>query len=323
MDTGKLLNLETTWIEEDGPVVSDFREVQDRLGKITKDCSFLSGGLSNHNYDLGDNRVLRVFKNPTYTSTIDLESKLNDLDWNNFCTAKTLERGPDYLVQRKLLFSELEDNSTHGSISGLTLGEIHNSKPSIAINHNKFLSSLYSTCPLSDFISKKLAWALSSKKTISSPYREWISNTLLEVLSENSEQINSASEDKVLLHGDCKPSNIKKSKIDAGAVVFDWEFSFVGPRLVDIGHFLRWGASDSFIDTFISSYRSITEVDISGNLLAAKLLDLVNLSFQLVKSTEGSARENDILDHFETIVFAEANTNKPLRRTSIKPQAVE
>jgi thiamine kinase-like enzyme len=315
MDTNQLLNLETTWIEEDGPVISDFREVQDRLGKVNKDCSFLSGGLSNHNYDLGDNRILRVFKRSTDTSTIDLESNLNDLDWESFCTAKTLERGPDYLVQRKLLFSELEDNSTHGSVSGIALGEIHNTNPSIATNHNKFLSSLFSIYPLSDLISKKLVWALSSKKSILAPYREWISSTLLEVISENSEQINSASEDKVLLHGDCKPLNIKKSKINAGAVVFDWEFSFVGPRLVDIGHFLRWGASDSFIDTFISSYHSITEVDISGSLFAAKLIDLVNLSFQIAKSIEGSARENDILDYFETIVSAETNANKPLQRT--------
>jgi thiamine kinase-like enzyme len=323
MDSEQLQNLETTWIEEDRSVISDFKEVQDRLGKINKDCSFLSGGLANHNYDLGNNRILRVFKRTTDTSTIDLESSLNDLDWKSFCTAKTLARGPDYLVQEKLLFSELEDNSTHGSVSGLALGEIHNTQPSIATNHNKFLSSLFSIYPLSDLISKKLVWAISSKKSILAPYREWISSTLLEVIGENSEQINSVSEDKVLLHGDCKPSNIKKSKINAGAVVFDWEFSFVGPRLVDIGHFLRWGASDSFINAFISSYQSITGVDITGNLLAAKLIDLVNLSFQLAKSKEGSARENDILDYFETMVFSRTNVSKPLQWTRIKPFAIE
>jgi thiamine kinase-like enzyme len=127
----------------------------------------------------------------------------------------------------------------------------------------------------------------------------------------------------VLLHGDCKPSNIKKSKINIGAVVFDWEFSFVRPRLIDIGHFLRLGASDSFIDVFISRYHLITEVDISGNLFFAKLIDLVNLSFQLVKSTDGSTRENDIFDYFESIVLAETNANKLLQRTRIKPLAVE
>jgi thiamine kinase-like enzyme len=323
MDSEQLQNLETTWIEEDRSVITDFREVQDRLGKINKDCFFLSGGLSNHNYDLGDNRILRVYKRTTDSSTIDLESNLNDLDWKSFCTAKTLAQGPDYLVQKKLLFSELEDTSTHGSVSGLALGEIHNTKPSIATNNNKFLSSLFSISPLSDVISKKLVWAIFSKKWILVPYKEWISSALLELIDENSEQINSASEDKVLLHGDCKPSNIKKSKIYAGAVVFDWEFSFVGPRLVDIGHFLRWGASDSFINAFISSYHSITEVDNSGNLLAAKLIDLVNLSFQLAKSKEGSARENDILNYFETIVFSETNTSKPLQRKRIRPLAIE
>lgn len=106
--------------------------------------------------------------------------------------------------------------------------------------------------------------------------------------------------DVVLLHGDCKPSNIKVG-LDDKAVVFDWEFSFVGPRIVDLGHFLRWGATDKFIEAFISGYYEDARIDVSGMLAAAKWVDLVNLLFQLEKSGQKTARENDILNYLSVL----------------------
>jgi thiamine kinase-like enzyme len=318
-----LLNLETKWIEEDGPEVPDNREVSDRIGYASEKCSFLSGGLANHNYDLGDGRILRVYKRSPKDSTIELESNLNDNHWNYFTTAKTLGRGKDFLIQQKLQFSELEDSSEHGSITGSVLGEIHSAKAPIDNGHNDFISSLFETSSLSDLICEKFSWAVTSKDSLLEPYKEWITSSLTQVVQESSEKINLAAADRVLLHGDCKPSNIKKDKLSSGAVVFDWEFSFVGPRLVDVGHFLRWGVNDHFMVKFLSQYKEVAGVDLTGKLQAAKLIDLVNLSFQLAKSIESSARENDILNYIESLIPPVASANKPLQRARKYPLVFE
>jgi thiamine kinase-like enzyme len=317
-----LLNLETRWIEEDGPKEPDSSEVIERLGTVCEHSKFLSGGLANHNYDLGDERILRIYKRSPQNSTLELESKLNDSQWKSFETAATLGRGTDYLVQKKLYFHELEDSSEHGKVAGNSIGEMHSTKPSMVTGHNEFLSTLFTTPRLSDVITDKLVWAVNSKDSLHTLYKNWLITELRLVIQENSLQIDEASSDKVLLHGDCKPSNIKKSSQSLGAVVFDWEFSFFGPRLIDIGHFLRWGVSSGFLDRFLFHYKGKTGVDLSGKLLTAKLIDIVNLSFQLAKSHEGSSREVDILSYFEKLIPASAYANKPMLRTRKKTLVV-
>lgn len=315
-------NLETRWIDEDGPKVAETSEAFDRLGSLSTQCVLLSGGLANHNYDLGDERILRIYKRSSRSSTIDLELKLNDRRWQSFNTAKTIAQGADYLVQKKLYFSELLDSSEHGSIAGKALGEIHSAPVSLVQGHNEFLSLIFSTSCLSKLISEKLNWAISSKEFLLDSYKEWLAGALELSVQLLSVQIDLSLKDRVLLHGDCKPSNIKKCSQSFGAVVFDWEFSFAGPRLIDIGHFLRWGVSSDFLEKFVYHYKNVTGVDLSDKLQAAKLIDLVNLSFQLAKSTEGSLRETDILNHLETLVPATIHANKPLQRTRKRPLVV-
>ena len=98
-------------------------------------------------------------------------------------------------------------------------------------------------------------------------------------------------------------------------MVFDWEFAFKGPRIIDIGHFLRWEVSTEFLEQFIVGYAEVTSIDITNLLKPAKYVDLINLAFQLEKSYEGGVRETDILDYLETLVSLEIYANKPLQRT--------
>ena len=45
-------------------------------------------------------RSFRIYKRSQQSSTIDLESNLNGLDWMSFETPKTLEHGSDFLIQK-------------------------------------------------------------------------------------------------------------------------------------------------------------------------------------------------------------------------------
>ena len=95
-----MLNLESRWILEEGPTKPSNNEVEERTGNAGAEATFLTGGLANHNYDIGNESILRIYKRSQQSSTIDLESNLNGLDWMSFETPKTLEHGSDFLIQK-------------------------------------------------------------------------------------------------------------------------------------------------------------------------------------------------------------------------------
>ncbi len=79
-----------------------------------------------------------------------------------------------------------------------------------------------------------------------------------------------------LVHGDFKRSNLilrKRRSTWSVAALLDWEFSFAGPCLVDVGNFLRAGTSlpVGFRDAFFEGYRD------SGGTLPADWLQLSRL----------------------------------------------
>ena len=88
----------------------------------------------------------------------------------------------------------------------------------------------------------------------------------------------------VLLHGDFKPSNVCWGNDDR-LLVLDWEFSYAGPGLMDIGQLCRWGIAQPFRRSFETNYIK------SGGRLPknweqrSSSFDLVNLVVLLSNST--------------------------------------
>lgn len=57
----------------------------------------------------------------------------------------------------------------------------------------------------------------------------------------------------VLLHGDFKPFKLRWGNDDR-LLVLDWEFSYAGPGLMEIGELCRWGIVQPFRRSFETSY---------------------------------------------------------------------
>lgn len=306
-------NLELGWIEQDGPIGDVHQDVVSRIDAEPVDVRFLSGGLANRNYAIGSDKVLRVYGRPEYSRSIELEDCLNNAAWRNFASPVTLLKGDDYLLQKLLQYREFTESGSDGDVAGRVLGEIHAANYSIVAGYNSGLAEMFSSRPLTQTVTAVIEWAfnsISEKKThLQEEVLRAIYCELINSVNSVSGDIDMCASDVVLLHGDCKPSNIKVGIGDRG-VVFDWEFSFAGPRIVDLGHFFRWGASEEFIDAFISGYYGESRVDVSGMLKAAKWVDLVNLLFQLEKSGSKTVRESDILNYLNVLAEQGCPANK-------------
>jgi len=74
------------------------------------------------------------------------------------------------------------------------------------------------------------------------PWRKRIRATLDAAES----RMRDAARQPVLLHADFKPANVKWLPNENDVIVFDWEFAWSGPALMDLGQMIRWGVPDEF-----------------------------------------------------------------------------
>jgi aminoglycoside phosphotransferase (APT) family kinase protein len=81
----------------------------------------------------------------------------------------------------------------------------------------------------------------------------------------------------VLLHGDCKPTNILVRAEGTLSAFLDWEFSFSGPALFDLGQMLRWPVPRPFEDAFLSAYQKKSARLPEDWRALSRMLDLLNL----------------------------------------------
>ena len=97
-----------------------------------------------------------------------------------------------------------------------------------------------------------------------------------------------------LLHADFKPTNVLVD--DAGRVqaLLDWEFSWSGPPLFDVGQMVRYALPDEFQAAFADAY-----VECGGELpndwrWLARCLDVLNLAQLLARPRFDRRRHEDI-----------------------------
>ncbi len=80
-----------------------------------------------------------------------------------------------------------------------------------------------------------------------------------------------------LVHGDFKPMNIGWLAEEGDVVVFDWEFAWAGPPLLDLGQLLRWNPPPAFVTGVERGYREAGGTLPSRWRRLAELFDLFNL----------------------------------------------
>jgi len=105
---------------------------------------------------------------------------------------------------------------------------------------------------------------------------------LIEFVRANAAYLTAVQGESVLVHGDFNPENIlveRRGERWATAAVLDWEFSFSGTPLVDVGNMLRYAAEmpGEFEQEFVRGY-----LDGGGRLprewkRISKLVDLLSL----------------------------------------------
>lgn len=110
----------------------------------------------------------------------------------------------------------------------------------------------------------------------------------------NERRMRGIAGDPVLVHSDFKPANVKWLPLEQEVIVLDWEFSWAGPELFDVGMMLRWGAPEAFIQGLEQGY-----IETGGKLptdwrYQGQLFDAFNLVGLLEGAQEGSRRDKDV-----------------------------
>jgi Ser/Thr protein kinase RdoA (MazF antagonist) len=103
------------------------------------------------------------------------------------------------------------------------------------------------------------------------------------------------SEDPVLVHADFKPANVKWVPAEQGVVVFDWEFTWSGPALMDLGQMLRWGVPAPFARGLERGYGDLPR----DWQRLGELFDLFNLVAFVADGSTRPIRTRDAITRIE------------------------
>jgi Ser/Thr protein kinase RdoA (MazF antagonist) len=100
----------------------------------------------------------------------------------------------------------------------------------------------------------------------------------------------------VLVHSDFKPMNIGWLPEARDVVVFDWEFAWSGPALLDLGQLLRWNPPAEFVAGVERGYLAAGGFLPERWIRLAELFDLFNLIAFLDDCEPCPQRTRDVLE---------------------------
>jgi len=278
-------NPEPGWQAEQPARPVDRAEIERRLGPVCGEIVPLDGGLANDSFRIGPDRVLRIYRRDV--SALHRERLLLSRERRNFRVPRVLGGGDDFLLLEFLAHAPLKNTREQGEAAGRAAAEIHRTR----MNCCGFLGdALEVKTPLDDFPRAMIEYA--REQGAARPEHAPQLDRVAQCLAEHSARLQAECARPVLLHGDFKASNLRWGN-DGRLVVFDWEFAYAGPALLDLGQLSRWGVPRPFRDGLERGY-----VAEGGELSAewdatAALFDLVNLSGLLAKSAPGSRQESD------------------------------
>lgn len=288
-----LFNPETAWHAEKGIDTVDMNAVFKRIGGVSEQITPLSGGLANENLRIGHDKVLRIYKRDV--TALSRECELLSRSWKQFRVPKVLDRGDDFLVLEYVNLSPLENSKRSGEVVGIALAEIHQKTFD---SGGLFGEGIAVDEPWPDFVDV-IQRFIRACHDQSSKHAALLSK-VIDFVSSRSQQYMESCQTAVLLHGDFKASNLHCAD-DGGLVILDWEFTYAGPAVMDIGQLFRWGQQDPFGVGFAEGYEA------GGGRLAVdwkqqiSWFDLANMVGLLTKSEPGSKREADCAQRIRSV----------------------
>lgn len=278
-------NPEHSWHLERDLVAPDPSFVTNRIGRFEGSIVPLSGGLANQTFRLGTDRVLRLYLRDKDVMT--KEVALLTHPWESFRTPQVYDQGDDYLILEYVAHGALENTAQQGRAVGAALAEIHR----FPADQSGFFDDNFRVVkPLGDFVPGAIDYldTLLAKKT-DIP----LLNGLKTLLVNARDTLAPFTQEAVRLHGDFKPSNLHWTEHDQ-LLILDWEFTYAGPALMDVGQLARWGMPEPFRNAFEITYRE------NGGQLdpqwrpVAEQLDIINLAGLLAASERNSVRHADL-----------------------------
>ena len=286
-------NPESAWHAEHHIADVDEDAVRSRLKIGNASITRLSGGLANDNYQIGSDRVLRIYRRDA--DSLPLEATLLSRPWQQLRTPRILDRGADFLVLEFVGHRVLHNTYDDGLAIGTALCEIH---------HQTFDTSglLSSNAQLQE------SWpdfAATTSHYLHDGLAESRHSDLLKdaagYFTSHREDLREVMSTSVLLHGDFKASNLHLTECGL-PLVLDWEFAYSGPPIMDVSQLFRWAQPSSFIAGFEAGYRERHESLPDDWLDLIAVADLVNMVGLLRKSEPGSRREEDCRNHLKNLM---------------------
>ncbi len=251
----------------------------------------LEGGLRSSGFRVGDDLVLRVASSPE--QDLEREAALHERMAGRVRVPRVRGRAPGALLLEHVPHAELPDTAAAGGAAGRAAARIH----AFGYERSGFLDAhLDVVDPFPDALTGLLGWTTSC---LAGPAGRTLGPRVARVRDawqEAHAALVRATERPVLLHADFKPANVKWLPGEGDVVVFDWEFSWAGPALMDVGQMFRWGASAEFTSAFASAYRAEGGTMSEGWARTAALLDLFNLVGLLDHLEPMPRRDGDLLD---------------------------
>jgi len=265
---GPLRYAESEWERSTARPAIDEAFVHHHLGPwpelLDQPWTVLSGGLRSVHLRVGD-VVARV--DPQGSGSLRKEAALHRLVAADVRVPRVLDANESVLLMENVTHEELPASEQAGERVGRSAAAIH----AHGFEHSGFFDeNLEIAAPFASAYDGLRAWGeeqLANERL--APWRVRIDA----VWKAAEQRLRETSQDPVLVHADFKPANVKWLAEEEDVVVFDWEFAWSGPALMDLGQMIRWDVPEAFTRGLERGY---------GNLpkdwkQLAELFDLFNM----------------------------------------------
>jgi Ser/Thr protein kinase RdoA (MazF antagonist) len=249
----------------------------------------LSGGLRSVNVLVGEDRVLRAgLAAPDLAREAAILRRVAPL----VRVPRVLAEADGALLLEYVPHEELPDVAPAGAAAGRAAARIH----SVAFDRSGFLdASLRVAEPFPSALDGLRAYADGLLAGPAGRALGTRATAIRRAWDRHDARLRAATSRAVLTHGDFKPANVKWLPAPRDVVVFDWEFAWSGPALMDVGQTFRWGTGTAFRDAFVAAYRA-EGGDFPDDWEAiAPLLDLFHLTGLLDHAAPAPVRDRDVL----------------------------
>ncbi|MCC7139605.1 MAG: aminoglycoside phosphotransferase family protein [Planctomycetes bacterium] len=259
----------------------------------------LAGGLRAVTVLVGDDRVLRVAL--TAEEDVAKHAAVLRAMARSVRTPAVVAVAPPALLLEHVAHAPLRDTEADGRLVGRAAARIH----ATSFPRSGFLdASLSVPAPFETALDGLLDWAQACLDGHAGRRLGPRADRVEAAWERAERRLRAACARNALVHGDFKPTNVRRAEGGDDVVVFDAEFAWAGPALMDLGQMLRWGCSDAFVEGLVDGY-----LDAGGTLEprwreTAALLDLFHLVGLLDHETPMPVRDADVLARVDATLAA-------------------